>query len=65
MSADLSDPDGLVAEIEQVGARLSQAREMVGRRIIGQDAAVEQVLSAWLVPQPVVVHAMHECGEQR
>ena len=48
MSADLSDPDGLVAEIEQVGARLSQAREMVGRRIIGQDAAVEQVLIAIL-----------------
>jgi MoxR-like ATPase len=48
MSADLSDPDGLVAEIEAVGARLSRAREMVARRIIGQDAAIEQVLIAIL-----------------
>jgi MoxR-like ATPase len=48
MSADLSDPDGLVAEIEEAGARLARAREMVGRRIIGQDAAVEQVLIAIL-----------------
>ncbi|TPE52930.1 AAA family ATPase [Amaricoccus solimangrovi] len=44
----MSDPDGLVAEIEAVGPRLARAREMVGRRIIGQDAAVEQVLIAIL-----------------
>ncbi|PZQ51703.1 MAG: AAA family ATPase [Rhodovulum sulfidophilum] len=44
----MSNSDGLVAEIEEVGARLARAREMVGRRIIGQDDAVEQVLIAIL-----------------
>ena len=48
MSADMSDPESLVAEIEEAGPRLLRAKEMVGRRIIGQDEVVEQVLIAIL-----------------
>ncbi len=48
MSADMSDPESLVAEIEEAGPRLLRAKEMIGRRIIGQDDAVEQVLIAIL-----------------
>jgi len=44
---DPSDDD-LMAEIEATGARLVQAREMIARRIIGQDTVVEQTLIAIL-----------------
>lgn len=40
--------DKLVAEIEQLTARLSQARESVEQRFVGQKSVVEQVLAAIL-----------------
>ena len=40
--------DDLMPEIEATGARLVQAREMIARRIIGQQAVVEQTLIAIL-----------------
>ena len=43
----MSDDD-LMPEIEATGARLVRAREMIGRRIIGQTGVVEQTLIAIL-----------------
>ncbi len=40
--------DDLMPEIEATGARLVKAREMIARRIIGQQAVVEQTLIAIL-----------------
>ncbi len=42
------DTDDLMPEIEATGARLVQAREMIARRIIGQEQVVEQTLIAIL-----------------
>ncbi len=44
----MSDNDVLLHEIEATGERLVRAREMVARRIIGQDEVVEQTLIAIL-----------------
>ncbi|CAM5515149.1 MoxR family ATPase [Frigidibacter albus] len=46
----LSDTEGaaLIAEIEQLAGRLSEARASVDRRFIGQDKVVELVLTALL-----------------
>lgn len=44
----MTDPDNLMSEIEETGALLVRAREMIARRIIGQEEAVEQVLIAIL-----------------
>ncbi len=40
----LANPDTIVAEIEQVGHALQQARDAVGRVIIGVDRVVEETL---------------------
>ena len=44
----MTDRDDILAEIEATGAQLERAREMIGRRIIGQEAVVEQTLIAIL-----------------
>ncbi|WP_424931620.1 AAA family ATPase [Amaricoccus macauensis] len=44
----MADTDDLMHEIEATGARLMQAREMIARRIVGQQAVVEQTLIAIL-----------------
>jgi MoxR-like ATPase len=44
----MTDSDDLMQEIETTGARLVAAREMIARRIIGQDSVVEQTLIAIL-----------------
>ena len=44
----MTDPEDLMPEIEETGARLVQARAMIARRIIGQEAVVEQTLIAIL-----------------
>ncbi|MBP7000191.1 MoxR family ATPase [Amaricoccus sp.] len=44
----MTDADGLVAEIEATGARLARTREMIARRIVGQENVVEQTLIAIL-----------------
>ena len=44
----MSDTDGMLREIDETGERLVRAREMVARRIIGQDDVVEQTLIAIL-----------------
>jgi MoxR-like ATPase len=40
----MADSDDLMPEIEATGARLVAAREMIARRIIGQDQVVERTL---------------------
>ncbi len=44
----MTDTGDLMAEIEATGERLVQAREMISRRIIGQESVVEQTLIAIL-----------------
>lgn len=44
----MTDTSDLMIEIETTGERLVQAREMIARRIIGQDSVVEQTLIAIL-----------------
>ncbi len=44
----MTDIEDLMPQIEASGERLARAREMIGRRIIGQEAVVEQVLIAIL-----------------
>lgn len=44
----MSDAETLLSEIEAASGRLVRTREMIGRRIIGQGAVVEQVLIAIL-----------------
>ncbi len=44
----MTDTDDLMPEIEATGARLVASREMIARRIIGQDDVVEQTLIAIL-----------------
>ena len=44
----MTDTDDLMPEIEATGVRLVEAREMIARRIIGQDEVVEQTLIAIL-----------------
>ena len=44
----MTDSDDLMPEIEATGERLVQARRMIARRIIGQEAVVEQTLIAIL-----------------
>ena len=44
----MTDADTLMSEIEAAGERLVRAKAMIGRRIIGQEAVVEQVLIAIL-----------------
>jgi len=44
----MTETDDLLPQIEATGERLVRAREMIGRRIIGQDQVVEQVLIAIL-----------------
>lgn len=42
--AEMTDPASLVTEVEVLGARLTRAREAVGRVIFGQHAVVERTL---------------------
>ena len=44
----MAESQQIIAEIEQTGARLVEAREMIARRIIGQDQVVEETLIAIL-----------------
>ena len=44
----MADSDDLMPEIEATGERLVAAREMIARRIIGQEQVVEQTLIAIL-----------------
>ncbi|MBP7241342.1 MoxR family ATPase [Amaricoccus sp.] len=44
----MTDADGLVPEIEATGARLARTREMIARRIVGQESVVEHTLIAIL-----------------
>ena len=44
----MTDTDDLMPDIEATGVRLVEAREMIARRIIGQDEVVEQTLIAIL-----------------
>lgn len=44
----MTEPDDLLGGIEETGAHLTRAREMIARRIIGQDKVVEQTLIAIL-----------------
>ncbi len=42
------EPEDLLGDIEETGAHLTRAREMIARRIIGQDKVVEETLIAIL-----------------
>ena len=44
----MSSDENLVAEVEALGARLTEARASIERRFVGQHAVVEQVLAAIL-----------------
>ncbi|MGR3571609.1 AAA family ATPase [Brevirhabdus sp.] len=44
----MSDPAALLSEIEALGGRLSQARDSIARRIIGQDEVVDLALTTLL-----------------
>src|SRR6187397_1140676 len=44
----MTDTEDLMPEIEATGARLAAAREMIARRIIGQEDVVERTLIAIL-----------------
>ena len=44
----MSDPDALVSEIEELGAKLAQARHAIATRIIGQTEVVDLALGAML-----------------
>ncbi len=44
----MSDAENLVAEIEDLGARLAEAKASIAMRIIGQQKVVDLALSALL-----------------
>ncbi len=44
----MADPTTLVADIEALGARLTQAKASINQRFIGQEKVVDQVLAALL-----------------
>ena len=58
-------PEDLVAEIEALGETLGRAREMVARRIIGQDQVVELTLSALLAGGHALLIGLPGLGKTR
>ncbi len=55
----------LVAEIEALGEKLATAREMISRRIIGQDEVVELTLSAMLAGGHALLIGLPGLGKTR
>ncbi|GKY88237.1 AAA family ATPase [Sinisalibacter aestuarii] len=61
----MNKPETLVAEIEALGETLARAREMVARRIIGQDDVVELTLSALLAGGHALLIGLPGLGKTR
>ncbi|HHC29489.1 MAG TPA: MoxR family ATPase [Rhodobacterales bacterium] len=61
----MDKPEALVAEIEALGAKLTQAREMVSRRIIGQAQVVDLTLSALLAGGHALLIGLPGLGKTR
>ncbi|TYB80643.1 AAA family ATPase [Maritimibacter fusiformis] len=57
--------EDLVGEIEALGARLGQAKQMIARRIIGQEVVVELVLSAMLAGGHALLIGLPGLGKTR
>jgi len=57
--------EDLVAGIEALGEKLGQAREMIARRIIGQDEVVELTLSAMLAGGHALLIGLPGLGKTR
>ncbi len=57
--------EDLVGEIEALGARLGQAKQMIARRIIGQEDVVELVLSAMLAGGHALLIGLPGLGKTR
>jgi MoxR-like ATPase len=57
--------DDLVAEIEALGAKLARAREVIARRIIGQDEVVALTLSALLAGGHALLIGLPGLGKTR
>jgi MoxR-like ATPase len=64
-SLPMDKPETLVAEIEALGEKLARAREMVSRRIIGQDQVVELTLSAMLAGGHALLIGLPGLGKTR
>ena len=61
----MNKAEDLVGDIEALGARLGEARAMIARRIIGQDAVVELVLSAMLAGGHALLIGLPGLGKTR
>ena len=61
----MDKPEDLVAEIEALGETLGRAREMIARRIIGQDQVVELTLSALLAGGHALLIGLPGLGKTR
>ncbi len=57
--------EDLVAEIEALGVKLGQAKAMIARRIIGQEAVVDLVLSAMLAGGHALLIGLPGLGKTR
>ncbi|MBV7407681.1 MoxR family ATPase [Maritimibacter sp. DP1N21-5] len=57
--------EDLVAEIEALGQKLDAARQMVGRRIIGQTTVVDQVMQAMLAGGHALLIGLPGLGKTR
>lgn len=57
--------EDLVKDVEALSAKLAQARDMVGRRIIGQDAVVDLTLSALLAGGHALLIGLPGLGKTR
>ncbi|MBV7377858.1 AAA family ATPase [Maritimibacter dapengensis] len=57
--------EDLVAEIEALGEKLAKAREMTARRIIGQEAVVDNVMAAMLAGGHALLIGLPGLGKTR
>jgi MoxR-like ATPase len=61
----MEDTENLVADIEALGSKLTEARAMVARRIIGQETVVEQVMAAMLAGGHALLIGLPGLGKTR
>jgi MoxR-like ATPase len=61
----MAEPQDLVAEIEALGQRLSQAKVSINRRFIGQDKVVDLVLAAMLCGGHALLVGLPGLGKTR
>lgn len=57
--------EDLLSDVEALGAKLSKARKMVGRRIMGQDHGVDLTLSAVLAGGHALLIGLPGLGKTR